>query len=105
MVESKPSEFFPKIGQIAEKTGVLEDKDASEHTREDDTEDRPVEEIESLCMNCENQVRDRAGTGRASAERFGRLSAGRYKIAVDDDPILQRGDHYVVQVRTLWILE
>ena len=105
MAESKPSEFFPKIGQIAEKTGTLEDKETSEHTGEDDTEDRPVEEIESLCMNCENQVRDRAGTGRASAERFGRLSAGRYKIIVDDDPILQRGDHYVVQVRTLWIFE
>ena len=95
MVESNPNEFFPKIGRIAEKTDALEDR---EQTKEDDTEDRPVEEIESLCMNCQEQVGDRADTGRAFAEIFGRLSAGCYEITTDDDPVLQRGDHYVVQV-------
>ena len=53
MVESKPEEFFPKIGRIADKTDALEDR---EQTEEDDTESRPVEEIESLCMNCQEQV-------------------------------------------------
>lgn len=71
MVESKPNEFFPKIGQVAEKTDALEDKDISEQTEGDDDGDRPVEEIESLCMNCGEQVREQVVIGSGFAERFG----------------------------------
>jgi len=71
MVESKPNEFFPKIGQVAEKTDALEDRDISEQTEGDDDGDRPVEEIESLCMNCGEQVREQVVIGSGFAERFG----------------------------------
>ena len=98
MVESKSDEFFPKIGEVAERTDALEDKDIPEQTKGDDDEDRPVEELESLCMTCGEQVRDRACIGNSLAEFFGWLSAGYHEVTVDDDPVLQRGDHYVVQV-------
>ena len=71
MVESKSNEFFPKIGEVAEKTDALEDKGIPEQIREDDDEDHPVEEIESLCMNCGEQVRDRVDIGHGFAEYFG----------------------------------
>ncbi|KAF9784951.1 zf-ZPR1-domain-containing protein [Thelephora terrestris] len=54
MVESEPNNFFPKIGQVAEKTNALEDKDFPEQSNEED-EDRAVEEIGSLCMSCGEQ--------------------------------------------------
>jgi hypothetical protein len=59
MVESEPNDFFPKIGQVAERTDALEGRDLSEQTKEEDDDDRPVEEVESLCMSCGEQVRDR----------------------------------------------
>ena len=105
MVESKPTEFFPKIGEVAEKADALEGKDLSGETNEEDDEDRPVEEIESLCMSCGEQVMDRVDLGRSFAERFGWLGIGCNEVAIDNDPILQGGDHYVVQMRTLWDLE
>ena len=97
MVESKPNDFFPKIGEVAEKTDALADKDLLERTNEED-EDRPVEEVESLCMSCGEQVRDRVGLARDFAQLFGLSCVGCYEIAVDNDPVLQGGDHYVVQV-------
>lgn len=57
MVESEHNDFFPKIAQVAEKTNALEDRDLSGKTDEEDDGDRPVEEIESLCMSCGEQVR------------------------------------------------
>ena len=68
MVESKSNEFFPKIGEVAEKADALEGRDFPEQTKEEDDEDRPVEEIESLCMNCGEQVRDRVDLGRVFAQ-------------------------------------
>ena len=58
MIESKPTEFFPKIGEVAERADAFEDKDPSEQAKEDDSEDRAVEEVESLCMSCGEQVRE-----------------------------------------------
>ncbi|EPQ56429.1 zf-ZPR1-domain-containing protein [Gloeophyllum trabeum ATCC 11539] len=43
----QPSEFFPPIGSVVEKT--------RDEGRPDDDDVRPVDEIESLCMNCEQQ--------------------------------------------------
>lgn len=56
---SKPVGLFPPIGSIAADTDNLS---ASEETNANDGniadgEDRAVEEIESLCMQCEQQVR------------------------------------------------
>lgn len=97
MVESEPNNFFPEIGQVAEKTDALEDKDLSEQTNEED-EDRPVEELESLCMSCGKQARDQLVLRSGFVWRFTWLAVGCYEVTVNDDPILQRGDHYVVQV-------
>jgi len=63
MVESKPNDFFPKIGQVAENTDALDGGDFSERTKEDRDEDRAVEEVESLCMSCGEQVTDRTNIG------------------------------------------
>lgn len=68
MVESKPNYFFPKIGEVVGKADVLEEKGFLGQVKEDDNEGRPVEEIESLCMNCEEQVRDRVGLGSGFAQ-------------------------------------
>jgi hypothetical protein len=105
MVESKSDEFFPKIGEVAGKTDALGDKDTPDQTEEHDDEDRAVEEIESLCMNCGEQVRGRVDLGSSFAECFGWLVVGRYEAAVDDDSVLQGGYYHVVQVRILWDLE
>lgn len=51
------SEFFPAIGQIADKTDLLPDRQYQLPSQDDQNEDQPVEEIESLCMNCHEQVR------------------------------------------------
>jgi len=88
MVESKSNEFFPKIGEVAEKADTLEDKDLIGQTKEDDDEDRPVEEIESLCMNCREQVSDRVNIGSGLLSDFGWLYAGCYEATVNDDPLL-----------------
>jgi len=98
MVESNSDEFFPKIGEVAEKADALEDNDLTGQSKGGEDEDRAVEEVESLCMNCGEQVRDRVGFGRGFVHRFGRLGVGRHEVAVNDDPILQGGDHYVVPV-------
>lgn len=56
------NEFFPSIGSVAQKTDDLPDEvdevkqpDQQEHDNAD--EDRPMQEMESLCMNCGEQVR------------------------------------------------
>ncbi|KAI0028343.1 zf-ZPR1-domain-containing protein [Vararia minispora EC-137] len=48
--EEEKQTFFPAIGLIAEKAHA---QDAQQPT--DDEDDRPVQEIESLCMNCHRQ--------------------------------------------------
>jgi len=98
MVGSKSDEFFLKIGEVAEKADALGDKDLTGQTKEGDDEDRAVEEVESLCMNCREQVRNRVGLGGSFTQRVGRLSVGCYETVVNDDPLLQGGDHHVVQV-------
>lgn len=50
------SEFFPAIGQLADKTDLLQEREYQLPSQDDQDEDRPVEEIESLCMTCHEQV-------------------------------------------------
>jgi hypothetical protein len=47
----KPDNFFPAIGSIAEKTHAQEDGQIN-----GEDEDQAVQEIESLCMTCHEQV-------------------------------------------------
>lgn len=44
-------QFFPSIGKLAEKADGL-----SEELNTSDGEDKPLEEIESLCMQCGEQA-------------------------------------------------
>jgi hypothetical protein len=59
---AKVDPFFPAIGDAAEKTDQLADvDDAAADTKgvgevAAKDEDRPLEEIESLCMSCGEQV-------------------------------------------------
>ena len=58
--ESK-TDLFPTIGQVVDKTDQLQENEPKKEEGEDvvlnaEDEDRPVTEIESLCMNCEQQV-------------------------------------------------
>lgn len=53
------SNLFPKIGEVADQTDKIENKD--ETTTEDavtfdKNEERVVQEVESLCMKCNEQV-------------------------------------------------
>lgn len=59
MSESNPPQLFPPIGAVAEETEKLPEPEERnvEETQVADDEERPVQEIESLCMKCEQQVR------------------------------------------------
>lgn len=46
---------FPSIGALADKAEAIEDKQANDQAIADQDE-RPLEEIESLCMSCGEQV-------------------------------------------------
>jgi zinc finger protein len=53
------SEFFPSIGSVAQKTDDLpEDTEVKqvEDQAEDIEDERPLQEVESLCMACGEQV-------------------------------------------------
>ncbi len=52
---SSNSELFPAIGSVAEQTQKLPVEPQTVEVTLD--EERPVQEIESLCMRCEEQVR------------------------------------------------
>jgi zinc finger protein len=48
---------FPSIGSLAERTDALEETDNGGVTTQTGIEeDRPLQEIESLCMACSEQV-------------------------------------------------
>lgn len=57
------SELFPTIGQVADQTDQQQENENTQGNDQavtsltQDNEDRPVTVIESLCMNCEEQVR------------------------------------------------
>lgn len=59
MSESKPTHLFPSIGSVVEETDKLPEPEDKKGEDEEapvaDDEDRPVQEIESLCMKCEQQ--------------------------------------------------
>lgn len=61
-MSAKADPFFPTIGDVAEKTDQLPDNDDEILNAEGAVgsatgdEDRPMQEIESLCMSCGEQV-------------------------------------------------
>lgn len=55
--ENHKENFFPEIGAVAQTTDLLPDEPEDQQPDDNDDADRPLQEIESLCMNCEQQVR------------------------------------------------
>lgn len=53
------SNLFPAIGQVADQADLVKHPENEQGT-EADGDERPVQEIESLCMNCGKQVCHRA---------------------------------------------
>ena len=49
-------QFFPPIGQLAKQTDDLPEEHTASDGPGDVQEDRPLEEVESLCMRCGEQV-------------------------------------------------
>jgi zinc finger protein len=52
---ANPSTLFPKIGDIASSTDEKVDADPSDN-QEGDGDEKIIQEIESLCMRCHEQV-------------------------------------------------
>ena len=50
-------EFFPSIGNVVEKTAGTNDAIVTDAAANDVDEENAVKEIESLCMNCGENVR------------------------------------------------
>jgi hypothetical protein len=61
-VQEPKENLFPEIRHVAEETDQLPDDDNEQASRvtktaeDEDDEVKPVQEIESLCMNCEKNV-------------------------------------------------
>jgi zinc finger protein len=54
-----PDNLFPSIGTLAQQAGSSADPVHPDDTTDapsNDDDDRVVQEVESLCMNCEEQV-------------------------------------------------
>ncbi|KAF8315358.1 hypothetical protein DL93DRAFT_2079095 [Clavulina sp. PMI_390] len=50
-------EFFPSIGDAVEQTDRLPDENTAGDQTQVSEEDRPLQEVESLCMSCGEQVK------------------------------------------------
>jgi zinc finger protein ZPR1 len=52
------AEFFPSIGSVADQTDLLpeEQGDIEDDAEEEGNDDRPMQEVGSLCMSCGEQV-------------------------------------------------
>ena len=53
MTENKT--LFPEIGSVVDETAKRPESEAAQRTGDEDAE-RPVQEVESLCMKCYQQV-------------------------------------------------
>lgn len=87
---SANSELFPAIGSVADQTEKLPVETQTVEVTLD--EEKPVQEIESLCMRCEEQVRKLPLDLPAN-----RLTphTGSYKASFDFYPIFPGGHRYV----------
>jgi hypothetical protein len=59
---------FPAIGALAEQTDALNAKAAASATEGNTDEERPLQEIESLCMNCGQQVRNSESDAKMTSQ-------------------------------------
>jgi hypothetical protein len=84
--ETKKTELFDTIGHGAEQVDNIDD--------EDEQSQRLVEEIESMCINCEENV------SRDSQVQL--TLSGHNKIAVNEDSFLPRSYSHVIFLSPLW---
>ena len=95
--------FFPSIGSVAVKADQLPDNTNPEadHAEPDSpaSKDRPLHEIESLCMKCGEQVSYRYFS--ACLSHWG-LMKGYDSNAPYFHPIFPRSDRSFLSMRTLW---
>lgn len=56
MSNESSQNLFPKIGEVVEKEAAKPDEVQAQVVKVQLDEDNPVQEIESLCMQCEQQV-------------------------------------------------
>lgn len=100
--EGHKEDFFPTIGSVAETTDLLPeeiDDQPQVPTAANEDTDRPLQEIESLCMNCEKQVR----IPQSDLTMYWLIfTQGSNKISPYHDTILSRSHYYVFSLRTLW---
>ena len=72
--ETKPN-FFPEIGKVVDETAKQDVVEQAAPAAADDDQP-PVQVIESLCMKCEEQVRDPRSTRRSSNSSDQRVRLG-----------------------------
>jgi hypothetical protein len=79
------TELFDTIGHGAEQVDDIDD--------EDEQSQKLVEEIESMCINCEENV---------SRDSLVELTSGHNKITVNEDSFLSRSYSHVIFLSPLW---
>jgi hypothetical protein len=99
---SKSSELFPAIGQVADQTESIETKDVLEGNTTAD-EEKVVDEIDSLCMKCHEQVSPKIFSDFTMVVMKLFRLVGENPNAPDLDSLFQRGRRNVVPLRTLWV--
>lgn len=102
--------LFPEIGVIAEQTDKAEQRETDGTSGETDeahvdSEENIMQEIESLCMNCEKQVRELSFFIKADRNNKSLHEVGSYPSHVDLYSFLPRGHNYVFPMRSLWYLQ
>jgi len=92
---------FPSIGALAEQADALKETDDQEDpTQSDAEEDRPLQEIESLCMECGQQVCTLLVSD--SLKWLIVKSLGYDQVDASLDSILQRGRSIFISLPALW---
>jgi hypothetical protein len=89
---SNSKSFFPTIGSVVEGTAKEPANDGTPATDADD-EERPVQEIESLCMSCEEQVS--LPFCRLLKNAIEWAPVGRHTVAAHVHSLLPRGHHRI----------
>lgn len=100
MVEEE--KLFPVIGEIVEKADNAPEIETNDTLEPENDDDRPVQEIESLCLNCGENVNEALisvcmGRGLTS------IAEGNNPTALDVNTIFSRNHHHVLPLRTLWV--
>ena len=94
-------ELFPAIGSVVDQTQKLPVEAQTVEVTLD--EERPVQEIESLCMRCEQQVCLPEISIHSTSNDLSAI--GRYETALDIDSLFPGDYCHVLPMRTLWLLE